>query len=134
VPSRPLEDTLYELPEVTLAVVFGVKAAAGGAESAERARRGREVSGGLPPDLDRDGEVAVAAVVLREGASLDGAALFAALSARHPPSGLPRLVRIVPALPMTEGFRPLKADLRAEGLAPAGASLRLDVSRATYLP
>ncbi len=75
----------------------------------------------------------IAAVVLREGARLDGAALFAALAARHPPEALPRRVHQVSSIPMTEGFRPLKAALRA---APpnASASLELDVAQRTYLP
>jgi acyl-CoA synthetase (AMP-forming)/AMP-acid ligase II len=110
VPSRPLEDTLYELPEVVRAVVVGVH------------------DGG-------EAEVPVAAVVLRPGAKLDGAALFAALSAHHPPEALPRLVRVLTSLPMTEGFRPLKAGLRAEGLADSGGeALVLDVARRAYLP
>jgi putative long chain acyl-CoA synthase len=107
VPSRPLEDTLYGLPEVALAAVVGVR--------------------------DGDAEVPVAAVVLREGATLDGATLFSALSAHHPVEALPRVLRIVPSLPMTEGFRPLKAALRAKGLA-GGPALRLHPSLATYLP
>src|SRR6185295_14376565 len=107
VPSRPIEDTLYELPEVALAAVVGVTTADDG-------------SGGA--------EVPVAAVVLNGPGPLDGAALFAALSGRHPPGALPRLVRVVPSLAMTEGFRPLKAGLRALGLAPGpGVALLLDV-------
>jgi putative long chain acyl-CoA synthase len=109
VPSRPIEDTLYELPEVALAVVYGVPAQ----PSAEAA------------------EVPVAAVVLREGAQLDGAALFAALAARHPAPALPRRVRLVSSIPMTEGFRLLKAAMRGE--PPSPSDLVLDTARQIYV-
>jgi acyl-CoA synthetase (AMP-forming)/AMP-acid ligase II len=107
VPSRPIEDTLYEQPEVATAVVYGVP--------------------------DGAAEVPVAAVVLGHGDSiLDGAALFAALAARHPLTALPRRIRVVSHIPMTEGFRPLKAALRAEGLTAGAGVLTLDPGRATY--
>jgi len=89
VPSRPIEDALYEVPEVALAVVFGVRE--GGAAT----------------------EVPAAAVVLRQGAALDGGALYRALSAREQAIALPHIVHVLPSLPMTEGFRPLKAAIRA---------------------
>src|SRR6185437_5359271 len=54
VPSRPIEDALYEVPEVALAVAFGVRDGAGA-------------------------EVPAAAVVLRQDATLDGKALYDAL-------------------------------------------------------
>jgi putative long chain acyl-CoA synthase len=112
VPGRPIEDTLYEIPGVALAVVFGV-----------------------PDTEDGSGDVPVAAVVLRPGAEIDGAALFAALSADHPAEALPRLVRVLPSLPMTEGFRPRKAVLREEGLAGGqGTALWLDASARAYRP
>ena len=88
---RAVEDTLYGLPEVAHAVVYGV-----------------EVAG-------QEGEVPVAAIVLRAGAALDQAALCRALEA-HAPEARPRFVRIVEAIPMTEGYRPLKAGLRAAGI------------------
>ena len=111
VPSRPIEDTLYELPEVALAVVYGVPASA---------------------DALMD-EVPVAAVVLHEGAALDGPGLFAALAARHPAAALPHRVRVVPAIPMTEGFRPLKAALRGEPPSGRDLTLTLDASGRRYL-
>ena len=107
VPSRPIEDTLYTLPEVALAVVYGVR--------------------------DGDHEVPVAAVVPAAGAVLDGAALFAALSAAHPEEALPRAVRVLPSIPLTEGFRPLKGALRAEGLeGGSGVTLRIVASEKAY--
>jgi putative long chain acyl-CoA synthase len=107
VPTRALEDALYALDAVDLAVVYGVPK--GGAE------------------------VPVAAVVLREGRELDRAALAASFAARHPKEEWPELVRVVGSIPMTEGFRLLKAGLRAEGLAGfAGPLFRLDVERGSY--
>ncbi len=146
VPSRPIEDTLYELPEVALAIVYGVRDAA--CDGGLGAELGAAPSGA--PNVDSDGEVPAAAIVLRPGAAIDGAALFAALSARHPIAHLPRVVRLVPALPMTEGFRPLKAALRAEleaalraeieaarraeGSPGVTEALRLDVAHGAYRP
>ncbi|MFT3768613.1 MAG: AMP-binding protein [Minicystis sp.] len=108
VPSRPIEDALYTLPEVALAAVYGVP---------------------LPGE---EGEVPTAAVVLREGAALDGAALFRALEAL-PAESRPRFVRLVEAIPMTEGYRPLKAGLRAAGLPAGGRALVRDVARGMYV-
>jgi putative long chain acyl-CoA synthase len=89
--ARAVEDTLYALPEVAHAAVYGVTLAG------------------------HDGEVPVAAIVLRPGAKLDEAALFDALAA-HAPGARPRFVRVVASIPMTEGYRPLKAGLRAAGI------------------
>src|SRR6185312_9202836 len=95
------------LPEITLAVVYGVR--------------------------DGEHEVPCAAVVAAPGAVLDGAALFAALSAAHPEEALPRAIRVLPSIPLTEGFRPLKGALRAEGLgAGAGVTLRIAASEKAY--
>jgi putative long chain acyl-CoA synthase len=88
--SRALEDTLYQLDAVALAVAYGV--------------------------TDDVTELPAAAVVLREGAALDPAALAEVLSARHPGDAWPRIVRLVPSIPMTEGFRPLKSGLKKGGL------------------
>lgn len=91
IPPRPLEDALYERPEIALCAAYGVT---------------------LPGE---PGEVPAVAVVLRAGASLDGGALFAAL-----PAPRPRFVRVLATLPMNEGYRVLKAGLRAEGLPEEG--------------
>jgi putative long chain acyl-CoA synthase len=88
--SRPVEDALYALPEVALAAVYGVT---------------------LPGEA---ADVPAAAVVLRAGAALDGAALHGAL-AGLPEQARPRFVRVLSTIPMTEGYRLLKAGLRAEG-------------------
>lgn len=88
---RAVEDTLYALPEVAHAVLYGV-----------------EIAG-------HAGEVPVAAIVLRSGAQLDEGALRRALEAL-PPEARPRFVRVVEAIPRTEGYRPLKGALRAAGV------------------
>jgi putative long chain acyl-CoA synthase len=128
VPSRPIEDALYEVPEVALAVAFGVREGGAGAE------------------------VPAAAVVLRQGAVLDGKALYDTLAPRRPFIALPQTVHVLPSFPMTEGFRPLKAAIRAACAASgpaspvaspvaspaptrgAGGAVRLDTLRLTYLP
>lgn len=110
IPSRPIEETLYDLPEVAVAVVHGLELE--GAES----------------------EVPVAAIELCAGAELDHAELFRLLSEQHPEASWPRVVRIVGEIPMTEGYRPLKAGLRREGVsAGAGRRLTLDVERRAYV-
>ena len=98
VPCRPIEDALYDLPEVALAVVYGAA---------------------MPGEA---GEVPAAALVLRDGATLDGAALSLALE-RVRAAARPRFVRLLDALPMTDGYRPLKAALRVEGLPATGRAL-----------
>jgi putative long chain acyl-CoA synthase len=84
---REIEDALYRAPSVRLAAAYGV----------------------TTPNGD---EVPAAAVVLAPGATV--AELDDAL-ASLPPSARPQLVRSLTSLPMTEGFRPIRAALRAEG-------------------
>jgi putative long chain acyl-CoA synthase len=100
VPTRPIEDALYERPEIALCAAYGAA---------------------LPGE---PGEVPAVAIVLRQGAALDGAALFAAL-----PAPRPRFVRVLAALPMNEGYRVLKAGLRAEGLPEEGEVWLLEGER-----
>ena len=77
-------------------------------------------------------EVPAAAVVLRAGATLDVDALSRALGAVGA-EARPRFVRLLDALPMTEGYRPLKAALRAQGLPSTGRALVHDVARGAYV-
>ena len=90
-PSRPIEDALYALPEVALAAAYGVAVAGAAAETA------------------------VAALVLRPSARLDREAAVRAL-ASLPEASRPRYLRVVDHIAMTEGYRVLKAELRAEGI------------------
>jgi putative long chain acyl-CoA synthase len=89
VPGRPIEEALDALPEVALAVAYGVREPGGAAD------------------------VPAAAIVLRPGATLDTAAAAKAIAERLPPEARPRRLRVVDAVPMTEGFRPLTAALAA---------------------
>ncbi len=91
VASTPIRDALGELPAVDLAVAYGV------------VPRGREH------------EVAVAAVALREGRSLDAKDLSGAL-ATLPRSQRPSVVRVVDRIPVTTWYRPMTGPLKAEGI------------------
>ncbi len=112
-PAYPfgIEDALYQIPGVALAVAYGVT---------------------LPGSRD---QVPVAAVVLRPGIALDRAATLRILEASLPRHAWPRFIRRVGHIPMTPGYRPLARELAAEGLprAEAGA-LRYDAERHAYLP
>jgi putative long chain acyl-CoA synthase len=109
IPSRPIEDTLHEMPAITAAVVYGAKPA------------------------DGADEVPVAAIVLAPGAALDPEDLGRKMAARHPPEARPRFVRVVDSIPRTEGYRLLKASLRAEGIPSSGRVLAYDVERDAYM-
>lgn len=88
--SLPIEDALGRLDAVDLAVAFGV--------------------------ADGDGyEIPVAAVTVRDGYSLDGDDVTAALLA-FDADHLPRVVRVVDEIPVTTWYRPIKSRLRREGL------------------
>jgi putative long chain acyl-CoA synthase len=105
VPSRPIEDALYELPEVLLAAAYGAP-------------------------LDGAREVPVASVVLRPGTALDVARLVAALGA----DARPRFIRLVDSLPLNDGYRPLKALLREAGIGSGPRALAYDEVGGTYRP
>ena len=88
--TRAVEDLLYRRPDVKMVSVYG---------------------------LVHEGEsVVVAAIVPRER-SLDFARLAELVREKLAPHERPRFVRIVGAIPMTDGYRPLKRALAAEGLA-----------------
>jgi putative long chain acyl-CoA synthase len=93
--TRQVEDVLYTLPEVALAVVYGLEGA-----------RDTHESGSQRP---------MAALRLREGARLDPAHLAATVTQALPPHARPTIVRFPTRVEMTEGHRPLKAPLVAEG-------------------
>jgi putative long chain acyl-CoA synthase len=106
---RRIEDTVLAAPEVAFAAVYGVR---------------------LPGS---SADVAALALVLRGGASLDRAALFRAIAARHPIEERPRFVRVVASIPMTEGFRAQKHELAAEGIGPGTHALVYDAAREAYV-
>ncbi len=106
---RPIEDALYQVPGVALAVAYGV------------------------PAPDGAGEVPAAAIVVRKDAVVLADALRDRLCAL-PIEARPRVVRVVDRIDMTDGFRPRRAVLRAGGLvAKRGFALR-DESRYERLP
>lgn len=107
-PCRPVEDALYEVPGVAHAAVYGV-----------------EVPG-------EQGEVPAAAVVLVAGATLDREALSRALSTQ-PEAACPRWVRTVDSIPMTEGCRPRKGGLHAEGVPSGPRTFVRDTARHAYV-
>ncbi|MFT3925479.1 MAG: alpha/beta fold hydrolase [Myxococcales bacterium] len=85
--TRPVEDALYDLSEVRLAVVYGSNA--------------------------QEGEQTIeAALQLREGRSLSAEALYRLCEQRLEPNARPAVVHVVSAVPTTEGHRPLKGALR----------------------
>jgi acyl-coenzyme A synthetase/AMP-(fatty) acid ligase len=98
VPGRPIEDALDTLPEVALAVAYGLR------------ERGAPAA------------VPAAAIVLRPGATLDAEAAEKVLAEKLPPEARPRHLRLVDGVPMTEGFRPLTGGLEAEGAALGAAA------------
>lgn len=89
VPSLAVTNALGELPQLDLAVTYGVPSG--------------------------DAEVAVAAVTLRGAEEIDGPDLDAALAAL-PPRRRPLVVRVVERIPTSSWYRPQTGSLRAEGI------------------
>lgn len=110
--TGPIREALGALPQVKLAVAYGVT-----------------------PGISTR-EVAVAALTLNRGASLNTRDLDAAF-AGLPYQERPLLVRVVSRIPVTTWYRPLTGSLSAEGL-PASTRARpawyLDLDAETYLP
>jgi putative long chain acyl-CoA synthase len=110
--TTPIRDALGELPEVDLAVAYGV----------------------LPPGDEH--EVAVAAVTLRAGRELKATDITRALSGLAAEQR-PLIVRVVDEIPVTTWFRPLTGPLRQEGVPEPGENSRawyLDASGERYRP
>jgi putative long chain acyl-CoA synthase len=99
VPTRPLEDMLYELPEVALAAAYGWQLTEGSAAT-------------------------VAAVMLRPGRELDPARLAEHFHELRHMSAPPEFVRVVDRILVTDGYRVRKAPLRASGLVADGRTYR----------
>ena len=88
VASTQIEDALYAAPGVALCIAAGVR----------------------DPD-DPSAELPIAAIQLQPGRALDRAAVDAAAEAL-PPHARPRRLHVVPAIPLTHGFRAIKHGLR----------------------
>ncbi len=124
VASRGIEDALYAglNSRVKMVVVYALE---------------RETL----PEVLRDGlpeSVVVATLVLADSDGFDSRPLSRQV-ARLRPEQRPRFVRLRSAVALTDGYRPLKTPLRAEGLDPEDHSeedlgtLRWDDTRAAYL-
>ncbi len=109
VPTRPIVDALGDLRAVDLSIAYGVPA--------------------------NGGEVALAALSLREGKELDGADLDGAL-ATLAPEHRPSVIRVVDEIPVTTWYRPLSGPLRDQGIPePAdGRAWRIDPASGKYEP
>lgn len=95
IPSLPIEEAVWELPAVSAAAAYGLR-------------------------LDgMSREVPAVAVLLREGTALDLEHLGCVVAEKLSLASRPRIVRVVTELPLTGGYRVMKAPLRAEGVAPA---------------
>ena len=103
-----VEDALYAVTEVELAVAFG----------------------GRPDGASAD--VVVSSVTSRE--PLDAERLTEKLTTMLEPHELPQVVRRVATIAMTEGFRPIKATARDHGVDAAGVlqTLRWSSARGRY--
>ena len=89
VSPRPIQDALDNIPEVSLAVAYG-----------------------LPlPGAERERDLLAAAVSVRPGTVPKATALTKALAALEP-SQRPAVVRVVEDIPVTSAFRPTSAQLR----------------------
>jgi putative long chain acyl-CoA synthase len=111
-PSMPIENAVGELDAVSLAVAYGVC-----------------LEGAVA-------EIPAVAISLRPGRELDVADLARVLEPL-PPTERPVVVRIIEEIPMTPGYRPLKAPLRREGVDPeriAGRVLWLDAETGSFRP
>jgi putative long chain acyl-CoA synthase len=106
VASRAIEDALYTVDAVALCAVYGVP------EGAH--------------------QVPVAAIVLRDGRDIDARALVAALRGAPTVAVLPRYLRHVERIPLTDGYRPIKDALRVEPVRSDGRTWRLDSTGETF--
>jgi fatty-acyl-CoA synthase len=105
-----VEDILYELPAIRQAAVYGAQ---------------------LP---DVQGEVPVAALVLRPDDELDVASLSRLANRRLREHARPAFVRIVQEIPLTRGHRPRKQPLKVQGLNPTEPGLlRYEPSLQRYM-
>ncbi len=97
-----IEGALYRLPEVELAVAYGVA------------------------EEDSRYATPVATIELRDGVDLNRRALLEVIVDRLEPHARPRVIRCVDRIEMTDGFRPLKGPLRRAGLSAEGTRFLLE--------
>ncbi len=109
VSSRVIEDAVYEVPGVRLAVAYGL------------------------PGLRGAGETVAVALVLAEGVALDLDAFRRIVTAELRDGERPRVLRLVREIPMTAGFRPMKSALRSAGLAGDAPTYLFDLELGRYV-
>jgi acyl-CoA synthetase (AMP-forming)/AMP-acid ligase II len=108
VAGRSIEERAYAMGGIALAVAYGIR---------------------LPTHEE---ECVALALALRANPDLDTNALLRELD-RAPALARPTFVRVVDAVPMTEGFRPRRAALAAEGIHADGRTFAYDVERSAYV-
>ena len=121
VASTRIEDALYEVPGVALCAATGRPGASDLADPA------------APPAPAGDHQIAIAAIQLHPGATLDLEALSRAVAAL-PEYARPHRIRIVDALAMTDGFRPIKHALDHLDLGDGPQVLAWDARAQRYQP
>ena len=108
--TGPIRDALGDIPAIDLAVAYGV----------------------LPPGSEH--EVALAAVTLRRGETLDAKEIARALDP-IPLTERPAIVHVVDEIPVTTWYRPLTGPLREAGIPEPGEGRRVWYrSGSTYRP
>ncbi|MFT3921619.1 MAG: AMP-binding protein [Myxococcales bacterium] len=106
-----VEDTLYELPEIKHAVVYGL------------------------PVPGSNHEMPVATIVVRPGYLLDPLAIARQVERRLDANARPRFVRVRDDVPMSVGYRPMKQPLRDQGVQPTDLdTLAYDQDLRLYQP
>jgi putative long chain acyl-CoA synthase len=113
-----VENALYRVPGVELAIAFGLPVPGTDAPMTVAVVKQRGASSHDPSGAGRQ---------------IDGVALLEAVEAL-PRRAWPRFVRIAPDIPMTGGFRPLKRPLREEGIRADHVGFRYDDDAHAYLP
>jgi putative long chain acyl-CoA synthase len=123
VASTRIEDALYEVPGVALCAVVGRPDPVAGPAAAPDLAGGPAAPAQFP----------VAAIQLHPGAPLDVDALSRAV-ATLPEYARPRRIRRVDALPMTDGYRPIKQALAGLDLSDGPEVLAWDPRAQRYQP
>jgi len=109
IPSQRIEDALYAAPGVGMCIAVGLAG------------------------VDGTTELPMAALSLAAGATLDLDAISAAVTTL-PEHARPRRIRVVDALPMTDGFRPLKRPIAARGFDTEPGVYAWDPDHGRYVP
>jgi putative long chain acyl-CoA synthase len=112
VPGQRIEDALYAAAPVAMCVAVGLRA------------------------VDGKTELPMAAISLKPGHELDAAALAALSDAvvALPAHARPRRIRVVDAIPMTDGFRPLKHPIAERGFDTEPGVYAWDDETLRYVP